>query len=101
MHLILATCTAEDKLKDKRMARKKERDEYVITSDMLVEIVEESIRIFWRFVQADKDCTIASIYGHKKMPELPNPEDLKLLEEVKKILQKVGSWNSISCTRHK
>ncbi|KAL0350893.1 UNVERIFIED_CONTAM: hypothetical protein Sradi_4238500 [Sesamum radiatum] len=87
-NLLQVPVIREDKLKDKRMGRKKDRDEYVITSDMLVEIVEESIRIFWRFVQADKDCTLASLNGHKKLPELTNPEDVKLLEEVKKVLQK-------------
>ncbi|KAL0343885.1 UNVERIFIED_CONTAM: hypothetical protein Sangu_1275900 [Sesamum angustifolium] len=87
-NLLQVPVIREDKLKDKSMGRKKDRDEYVITSDMLVEIVEESIRIFWRFVQADKDCTIASLNGHKKLPELTNPEDVKLLEEVKKVLQK-------------
>lgn len=86
---------AEDNLKDKRKARKRDTDEYVITSDLLVEIVEESIRIFWRFVRADKDCTTASINGNKKIPELPSPEDLKLLVEIKKVLQKVGSCTLI------
>ncbi|KAK6129246.1 hypothetical protein DH2020_036955 [Rehmannia glutinosa] len=80
---------AEDNMKDKRKARTKlDTDDYVITSDMIVEIVEESIRIFWRFVRADKDCTTATINGHKKMPELHNHDDIKLLVEVKKILQK-------------
>ncbi|XP_022845199.1 uncharacterized protein LOC111368185 [Olea europaea var. sylvestris] len=74
-----------DSLKDKKKARKKDTDEYIITSDMLVEIVEESIRIFWRFVRADKSCTSASA---KEKPELHNPEDLELLMEVRKSLQK-------------
>ncbi|KAL0450555.1 UNVERIFIED_CONTAM: 60S ribosomal protein L34 [Sesamum latifolium] len=87
-NLLQVPVIREDKLKDKRMGRKKDKDEYVITSDMLVEIVEESIRLFWRFVRADKDCTITSLNGHKKLPELTNPEEVKLLEEVKKILQK-------------
>ncbi|KAI3452308.1 hypothetical protein Pfo_008973 [Paulownia fortunei] len=87
-NLLQVPVIREDNLKDKRKARKTDRDEYVITSDMLVEIVEESIRIFWRFVRADKDCTTAVINGNKKMPELPSPEDLKLLVDVKKTLQK-------------
>lgn len=81
---------AEDCLKDKNTGRKKETDEYVITSDMLVEMVEESIRIFWLFVRSDKDCTTVSINGHKKVPDLHSPEDLKLLLQLRKILQKVG-----------
>ncbi|CAI9758654.1 unnamed protein product [Fraxinus pennsylvanica] len=74
-----------DSLKDKKKARSKDTDEYIVTSDMLVEIVEESIRIFWRFVRADKGCTSASA---KEKPELQNPEDLELLMEVRKTLQK-------------
>ncbi|KAL9157727.1 hypothetical protein ABFS82_08G023000 [Erythranthe guttata] len=78
----------EDKKKEKR--KKEMDDEYVITSDVLVEIVEESIRIFWRFVQADKDCSAPPINGrHKKLSCIPIiEEDSKLLVEVKRILQK-------------
>ncbi|KAK6155095.1 hypothetical protein DH2020_009343 [Rehmannia glutinosa] len=88
-NLLQVPVIREDNMKDKRKARTKlDTNDYVITSDMLVEIVEESIRIFWRFVRADKDCTTATINGHKKMPELHNHDDIKLLVEVKKILQK-------------
>ncbi|XP_051121097.1 uncharacterized protein LOC127244562 [Andrographis paniculata] len=76
---------------DKNRGKKKDRQDldYAITSDMLVEIVEESIRIFWRFVRADKDCaTSSAIAVHKKSPELSNPEDLELLAETKKTLLK-------------
>lgn len=83
LHLVFL---AEDYLKDKTRDRKKDKDDYAITSEMLVEIVEESIRIFWQLIRSDKDCNT-----HKKMPEPHNPEDLKLLLDVRKILQKVGS----------
>ncbi|KAL6553009.1 hypothetical protein OROGR_006851 [Orobanche gracilis] len=86
-NLLQVPVIRDDNLKDKRKARGEAGDEYVITSDMLVETVEESIRIFWRFVQADKDCTTSN--DHKKMPDLPSPEDINLLMEVKRILQKV------------
>lgn len=81
---------AEDNLKDKRKAEKRDTDDYVITSEMLVEIVEESIRTFWRFVRADKDCSVASVNSNKKLPELPSHEDHKLVVEIRKDLQKVG-----------
>ncbi|EYU34658.1 hypothetical protein MIMGU_mgv1a019730mg [Erythranthe guttata] len=68
--------------------RKKDRDEYVITSEMLVEIVEESIRIFWNLVRSDKDCNVLAMKNSKKTPELQNPDDLKLLVDVRKALQK-------------
>ncbi|KAH6830417.1 hypothetical protein C2S53_007583, partial [Perilla frutescens var. hirtella] len=87
-NLLQVPVIREDNLKDKRKADKRGMDEYVITSDLLVEIVEESIRTFWRFVRADKDCSSASINGNKKLPELPSNEDLKLLVEIRKDLQK-------------
>lgn len=80
-------------MKERKKADKGGMDEYVITSDILVEIVEESIRTFWRFVRADKDCSTASMNGNKKLPEVPSHEDQKLAVQVKKDLQKV----SFSC----
>lgn len=85
-NLLQVPVIREDNLK--RKARKLDVDEYVITSDMLVEIVEESIRIFWRFVRADKDCAVASVNGNKKVPEFLDAEDLNLLAEIKKVLLK-------------
>lgn len=82
---------AEDCLEgEKNRGRKKEMDEYAITSEMLVEMVEESIRIFWHFVRSDKDCSCSAIASHNKLPQPHSPEDLKLLVELRKILQKVG-----------
>ncbi|CAK9178946.1 unnamed protein product [Ilex paraguariensis] len=79
----------EDSSKDKRKAKMKEKGEYAITSDMLVEIMEESIRIFWRFVRADKDCTNVISKDRRGTPvELQDPEDSKLLLEVRRNLQK-------------
>ncbi|KAL3624174.1 hypothetical protein CASFOL_032990 [Castilleja foliolosa] len=77
-NLLQVPVIREDKLK----AKAKTSDEYVISSDVLVEIVEELIRVFWRFVRADKDCTIN---GHKK-PD--SDQDVELLIEIKKNLQK-------------
>ncbi|KAL8471585.1 hypothetical protein ACS0TY_028369 [Phlomoides rotata] len=87
-NLLQVPVIREDNLKGKRKAVKLDIDEYVITSDMLVEIVEESIRIFWRYVRADKDCAVASVNSHKKVPELLDAEDLTLYSEIKKVLQK-------------
>lgn len=73
------------------------RGDYAITSDVLVEIIEESIRIFWRFVRADKDCSSTNAKCRKWPPhvELQNPEDSELLMEVRANLQKVSSCQSI------
>ncbi|XP_073122372.1 uncharacterized protein [Henckelia pumila] len=80
-----------DNMKDKKWrVWTKDRDEHVITIETLVEIVEESIRIFWRFVKADKDCTSAPPTNthNKIVPQLHDPEDLSLSLAVRKILQK-------------
>ncbi|GAA0165906.1 hypothetical protein LIER_21186 [Lithospermum erythrorhizon] len=79
----------EDGSRDKRRARNLGSSDNIITSDVLVEILEESIRIFWRFIQADKDCSSATHKGKKRRYiELHNPEDHELLMEVKSGLQK-------------
>ncbi|XP_047963835.1 uncharacterized protein LOC125208297 [Salvia hispanica] len=85
-NLLQVPVIREDNLKDKRRAEKRDMDEYIVTSDMLVEIVEESIRTFWRFVRADKDCSAAGT--SKKTPELPSQEEHKLLVEIRKDLHK-------------
>ncbi|KZV27168.1 hypothetical protein F511_33471 [Dorcoceras hygrometricum] len=80
-----------DNLKDKKWrVWTKDRDESVITIETLVEIVEESIRIFWRFIKADKDCssTPPPNTHNKIVPQLYDPEDLSLSLAVRKILQK-------------
>ncbi|XWS44297.1 hypothetical protein CRYUN_Cryun15aG0032900 [Craigia yunnanensis] len=78
-----------DSMKDKRKARRKGRDDDAITSDMLVEIMEESIRIFWRFVRADKDANIVIRKTKKGTQVEPlEPDDLELLAEVQTDLQK-------------
>ncbi|XP_023737336.1 uncharacterized protein LOC111885304 [Lactuca sativa] len=54
---------------------------YDITSDTLVEILEESIRIFWRFVRADK-------YKRQTPIEFQKPEDSQLFTDLQKDLHK-------------
>lgn len=84
---------AEDSKKDKK-ARMKMKDEYAITSDMLVEIMEESIRIFWRFVRADKDANIMIQKSRKGTQIEPQDAlDLGLLAEVRTSLQKVHNFS--------
>lgn len=68
----------------------KRRDEYVITSDMLVETMEESIRIFWRFIRADKDANVLRPKIRRRTQVEPQETlDLELLSEVRTSLQKV------------
>ncbi|KAL0461630.1 UNVERIFIED_CONTAM: hypothetical protein Slati_0050600 [Sesamum latifolium] len=87
-NLLQVPVIREDNVKDKKKAWKQDGDEYIITSDMLVDIVEESIQTFWRFVRSDKDTTALAINVHKKNSQLHNPQDLKLLLEIRKVLQK-------------
>ncbi|KAL8229167.1 hypothetical protein R6Q57_014067 [Mikania cordata] len=70
-------------IRDDHLKNKKARSEvvYDITSDALVEILEESIRIFWRFVRADK-------YKRRTPIELQRPEDSQLYMDLQKDLHK-------------
>lgn len=88
-NLLQVPVMREDSLKNKRMARLKGKGDYAINSDELIEILEESIRIFWRFIRADKDSSAAAQKIRKKsQPELQNPADLELLTQVQAMLQK-------------
>ncbi|KAM1715923.1 hypothetical protein ACFX11_023938 [Malus domestica] len=71
-----------DNLKERKKARRKGKDDGAITSNILVEILEESIRTIWRFIRADKhaNCTLAC---RKRRPEEELEEsDLKLYTEI-------------------
>ncbi|KAF9684187.1 hypothetical protein SADUNF_Sadunf04G0091900 [Salix dunnii] len=82
------TCFAEDSMKGKR-ARRKGKDGDSITSDMLVEIMEESIRIFWQFLRSDKDAEIVISKGRKGTQIEPqDPTERELLTGVRTSLQK-------------
>ncbi|XVF58266.1 hypothetical protein PTKIN_Ptkin07bG0051100 [Pterospermum kingtungense] len=88
-NLLQVPVIREDSMKDKKKARIKGRDDDAITSDMLVEIMEESIRIFWRFVRDDKDANIVIQKTRKGTQVEPlEPDDLELLAEVQTDLQK-------------
>lgn len=83
---------AEDNAKDKRKFRKREADKDAITSDMLVEILEESIRTIWRFIRADKDASSLALKGQREnQVELQDPSDSQILVEIRTDLQKVIS----------
>ncbi|XP_049384511.1 uncharacterized protein LOC125848644 isoform X2 [Solanum stenotomum] len=88
-NLLQVPVIRDDRVKDRNKARTKEKAVFSITSDMLVEILEESIRIFWRFVKADKDCYSVMTKGQKGIhPEVQEQEDMELLLEIKKNLEK-------------
>lgn len=84
----------EDKKKDRRKGRREKDDGYeAITSDMVVEMLQESIRVIWKFIRADKDChhnTNGSLKRPKKLQvELQDPADEQLLTHIQTDLQKV------------
>ncbi|XP_059643386.1 uncharacterized protein LOC132285233 [Cornus florida] len=85
-NLLQVPVIREDSSKDRKKARRREGGEYAITNDLLLEIMEESIRIFWRFVKADKDCT--NVIRRAVEVELQDPADTEILMEVRKNLQK-------------
>ncbi|XP_017238996.1 uncharacterized protein LOC108211813 [Daucus carota subsp. sativus] len=87
-NLLQVPIIREDISKDKKKSRTSKRDEYSITSDMLVEIVEESIRIYWRFIRADKNCSTAILKSRKGQTELQDPADSQTFREVQKDFKK-------------
>ncbi|MBA0571857.1 hypothetical protein Golob_002226, partial [Gossypium lobatum] len=90
-NLLQVPVIREDSLKDKRKGRRKGRDEddNAITAEMLVEIMEEAIRIFWRFLRADKDANIVIRKMRKGAQVEPTePDELQLLATLQTSLQK-------------
>lgn len=79
-----------DEAKDKNIRTKDlDNNQYIVTSKTLVEIVESLIQTLWQFIRSDKDCGNQAMNVRKKTPELHNPQDLKLLLQVRKTLQKM------------
>ncbi|KAF3635556.1 putative coiled-coil domain-containing protein-like isoform X1 [Capsicum annuum] len=89
-NLLQVPVIRDDRVKNRNKARTKEKTDYPITSDMLVEILEESIRIFWRFIRSDKDCYSVMAKGQKGIhpTEVQEQEELEFLLEVRKNLEK-------------
>ncbi|XP_008802627.3 uncharacterized protein LOC103716422 isoform X2 [Phoenix dactylifera] len=86
-NLLQVPVIEEDFLKDKMEEQRNGND--VITSEMLEDIMEESIRIFWKFVKADKDETPAILKGLVgSQVELQNPSDYEVMMDIEAILQK-------------
>lgn len=63
---------------------------YVVTSEILEDIMEESIRIFWEFVKADKDETPGILKGLMGTHvELQDAADSELMTDIHSNLHKV------------
>ncbi|XP_010528336.1 PREDICTED: uncharacterized protein LOC104805465 isoform X2 [Tarenaya hassleriana] len=93
-NLLQVPVIREDGNKDRRKGRRRdsedEADENAITSEQLVEIMEESIRVFWRFVQSDKRTSSIKQKRTTKSKIEPEegPEGLDMFSEIKSNLQK-------------
>ncbi|KAK4792273.1 hypothetical protein SAY86_022708 [Trapa natans] len=90
-NLLQVPVIREDNLKvKKKTGVTKGEAEYGVSIDMLVEIIEESIRIFWRFIRTDKDANTSTQKGLKKFhrPDLQDPANSKLFLELQLALQK-------------
>ncbi|WVZ05240.1 hypothetical protein V8G54_018586 [Vigna mungo] len=88
-NLLQVPVIREDNARDKRKFSKREADKDAITSDMLVEILEESIRTIWRFIRADKDASSLALKGLKEnQVQLQDPSNSELLLEIRTDLQK-------------
>lgn len=92
MHLV-RKFVAEECLRDKEDERSSENDG--ITSEMLTEIMEKCIRIFWDFIKADRNETNVILKGFLGTgTELQDPTDLELLTDIRADLQKVAFFIS-------
>ncbi|QCD92589.1 hypothetical protein DEO72_LG5g656 [Vigna unguiculata] len=81
----------EDNTKDEEKYAEKNE----ITSDMLVEILEESIRIFWHFTKADKDASSSAHKGSRETQvKLLDPADSEFLREIQVELQKKDTYRT-------
>lgn len=61
-------------------------DDSIILSGMLVNIIEESMRIFWKFLRKDERNAILKGLQETQIDH----KDLELLMEIRKDLQKVS-----------
>ncbi|KAG7543914.1 hypothetical protein ISN45_Aa07g037890 [Arabidopsis thaliana x Arabidopsis arenosa] len=94
-NLLQVPVIREDGNKDKKNGRRRDyegNDDGAIKSDQLVEIMEETIRLFWRFVRCDK--LTSSIHDQKSRTKSQiepdheeHSEDLEMFAEVKSQLQ--------------
>ncbi|CAM8909821.1 unnamed protein product [Rhodiola kirilowii] len=82
-NLLLQVPVIREDKKGKKMGSPS-RDE-PLSSDVLVEAMEESIRTFWKFLRADKQQPISKRVAQC---ELQDPADSELLSELIKTLQK-------------
>ncbi|KAG6719738.1 hypothetical protein I3842_03G022200 [Carya illinoinensis] len=76
----------------KKERRGKDDGANAITIDIVIEILEESMRIIWKFIRADKDASTVLILPCRRdsrgVDQLQDPADSRLLMEVRTDIQK-------------
>ncbi|KAF3324243.1 hypothetical protein FCM35_KLT11710 [Carex littledalei] len=86
-NLLQVPLIKEDNLREKR--EDDQKGNYIITSEELEDIMEESIRVFWEFVKADKNempVILKGLVGPQV--ELQDPSDYDFMMHLHSILQK-------------
>lgn len=79
----------DDCLKDKKVRRDEDQED-AISSCMMAKIIEESMRVFWVFLRADKDEGNVILNGPwQNRVSLQNDADLGFLMDIRADLQKV------------
>ena len=81
-------CISDDCLKDKKESGVE--GESLVSIAILAEFIEESMRVFWEFLRADKD------EASRTNVRLQDPSDSELLIDIKTSLQKVCFFFSSS-----
>ncbi|KAI8527355.1 hypothetical protein RHMOL_Rhmol12G0068500 [Rhododendron molle] len=78
----------EDSLKDKKDSTVWE--DYEVSAAMLTHVIDESMRVFWEFLEADKDEANVSLKGIQSTNhvDLQDPSDSEFLMNINTILQK-------------
>ncbi|XP_010693236.2 uncharacterized protein LOC104906207 [Beta vulgaris subsp. vulgaris] len=89
-NLLQVPLIRDDNTRDRKKERKVLSSKDAITSLQLVETIEESIRILWRFIKTDKDTNNVVLLKCRRASkvELQNPADASLLGEIRSSLQK-------------
>lgn len=90
--LIIGVELNQHKLAGDRSKERKGGDG-AITIDVLLEALEESMRIIWQFIQADKDVSTTTLTCPRDIQvELQDPADSVHLMELRTDLQKVSFY---------
>ncbi|GLT27834.1 hypothetical protein SLA2020_028050 [Shorea laevis] len=80
----------DDRAESRKGVGQVELDEHATSSALLIEIVEESMQVFWEFLRADKDETNLSLKAPPQQRQVApqDPLDLGILTNVRTNLQK-------------